>query len=107
MANKKLTAAEARYSRFKVAMKDPRLSPSDEAEVRAIGHQLRKSARAKYFGTGMAGIIAGVLSLVLIVGFILLPLGCIAIVQGVKEIRSLRMCEDRYITNREWEKVSA
>lgn len=101
---KKLTAAEARYSRFKIMMRDPRLSPNDENEVRAIGQQLRKAARAKYFGTGVAGIIAGILSLVLIVGFILLPLSIIAIFQGVREVRLLRMCEERYIENREWEK---
>ncbi|MBS8270870.1 hypothetical protein DYI26_19380 [Halomonas litopenaei] len=104
---KKLTAAEARYSRFKIMMRDPRLSPTDEDEVRAIGQQLRKAARAKYFGTGIASFITGILTLILIVGFLILPVSIIVLVQGFRELRFLRMCEERYIENREWEKEYA
>lgn len=101
---KKLSGAEARYSRFKILMRDPSLSPADEGEVRAISQKLRQAARAKYFGTGIAGFIAGILTLLLIVGFLILPVSIIVLFQGFRELRYLRMCEERYIENREWEK---
>lgn len=88
---------EFHYTRFKKALREFDLVPESAGEARVICSKLRKAARAKYYGTGISAILAGLLTLVLIVGFMLLPVGIICVFQGRREVRRIRRYEERYI----------
>lgn len=88
---------EYRYSRFKTALQEFNVVPESAGEARVVCAKLRKAARAKFYGTGVAAILAGILTLVMIVGFMILPLGIICVFQGRREVRRIRRYEARYI----------
>lgn len=91
---------EFRYSRFKMALREFNVVPESAGEARVVCAKLRKAARAKFYGMGFAGILAGILTLVMIVGFMILPLGIVCVAQGMREVRRIRRYEERYIRER-------
>lgn len=91
---------EFNYSRFKQALREFSVVPESAGEARVVCSKLRKAARAKFYGTGVAAILAGILTLVMIVGFMILPLGIICLFQGRREVRRIRRYEERYIRER-------
>ncbi|OWV31247.1 hypothetical protein [Halomonas campaniensis] len=101
---KKSISIEEHYIRYKIIMRNPQLSPRNEDEVRVFTQKMRYAIRAKYYGTAISGLIMGILSLILIVGFFLIPMSFVAFYLGSKELRFLKLCEERYIENKEWEK---
>jgi hypothetical protein len=91
---------EFHYARFKQALREFNVVPDSVGETRVVCTKLRKAARAKFYGTGVAAILAGILTLVMIVGFMILPLGIICVVQGMREVRRIRRYKERYIRER-------
>lgn len=91
---------EFHYARFKQALREFNVVPESAGEARVVCAKLRKAARAKFYGTGVAAILAGILTLVMIVGFMILPLGITCVVQGMREVRRIRRNEERYIRER-------
>ncbi|KJZ03079.1 hypothetical protein TW86_22920 [Halomonas sp. S2151] len=91
---------EFHYARFKQALREFNVVPDSAGEARVVCAKLRKAARAKFYGMGVAAILAGILTLVMIVGFMILPLGIICVVQGMREVRRIRRYEERYIRER-------
>lgn len=88
---------EFNYSRFQMALKKFNVVPESVGEARVVCAKLRSAARAKFYGTGVAAILTGILTLVMIVGFMILPVGIICIIQGMREVRRIRRYEARYI----------
>lgn len=91
---------EFHYARFKQALQEFNVVPESAGEARVVCAKLRKAARAKFYGMGFAGIVTGILTLVMIVGFMILPLGIICVFQGRREVRRIRRYEERYIRER-------
>lgn len=91
---------EFNYARFKRALKEFNVVPESAGEARVVCAKLRKAARAKFYGMGFAGIVTGILTLIMIVGFMLLPMGIICVAQGMREVRRIRRYEERYIRER-------
>lgn len=93
---------EFHYARFKQALREFNVVPDNTGEARVVCAKLRKAARAKFYGMGFAGIVTGILTLIMIVGFMLLPMGIICVAQGMREVRRINRYEERYI----WEKFT-
>lgn len=91
---------EFHYARFKQALREFNVVPDSAGEARVVCAKLRKAARAKFYGMGFAGIVTGILTLIMIVGFLILPVGIICVVQGMREVRRIRRYEERYIRER-------
>lgn len=91
---------EFRYSRFKMALREFNVVPESAGEARVVCAQLRKAVRIKHYCMGFAGIVTGILTLIMIVGFLILPVGILCIWQGRREVRRIRRYEERYIRER-------
>lgn len=89
---------EFKYKQFKKALERYDVVPETADDTHMVCDKIRNAVRVKFYVMGgVVGIGFGLLTLILLVGFLLLPLGIIAVMQGRKEVRDINKFEERYI----------
>lgn len=93
---KKMKKEDVAYGRFKILMRN-QFQPQSAEEVHDIANQIRKALRIKYYCTAFAGFVIGIPLLLLLIGFLIIPIAFGCIYEGRREVRLLNLSVERYI----------
>src|SRR5690554_1344714 len=99
---KKMKKEDVAYGRFKILMRDQFQTESAE-EVREIAANIRRAIRIKYYCSALAGFILGIPLLLVVIGFIIIPIAIGCVWEGRREVRLLNLSTERYIKDMGWE----
>lgn len=98
---KKMNKEDVAYGRFKILMRD-QFQPQSAEEVHDIANQIRKALRIKYYCIAFAGFVIGLPLLLLLIGFIIIPIAFGCIYEGRRAVRLLNLSVERYLSDMGW-----
>ncbi|MGI9574709.1 hypothetical protein ACRYJU_11535 [Alloalcanivorax xenomutans] len=88
---------ERRYALCKVGLRAHNVEPQSVQEARAVFSKIRGTARVRYYSTALISFVISFPAMLLIVGFLLLPLSIALVFLGRTEVRRIGRFEERYI----------